>query len=426
MTQSSNTSRIAARRAIEALRAGVPNRDAVSQLGCSQPEIEAKFRSVLADLPRAFEAGEHIRGLLVSGNFGSGKSHLLQYLEHLALKEGFVVSRIVVSKETSLADPSRLFRAAIDEARADDRIGSILDVVGRAVLARKNTDAYARFYSWSDSAQASLTSHFAASLYLYEYGGDEDLRHQIVRFWSGEPISNKVLKDRLKEIGAATNYSIQRIPRDRDLALQRFRFATNLMIASGYKGWILLIDEAELIRHYSFKTRARAYAELARWLGALSDVEEGVFPGLAAVATIIGQYDAEQLRDRGDSEVIPNKLRSTGREDDALLATQAERGMRLIRDRREPLSQLTGEYVASTFAEVQKLYAVATQWQAPPIDLGYSGLASQVMRPLVRRWITEWDIMRIYDTKPDLQVSPLPPMSFEPDPDIETSGDLSE
>ncbi len=331
----------------------------------------------------------------------------------------------MVSKETSLADPSRLFRAAVDEARADDRIGSILDVAGRALLTRKNTDAYARFYSWSDSLEAKLTSHFAASLYLYEYGGDEELKHQIVRFWSGEPMSNKLLKDKLKEIGAATNYSIQRIPRDRDLALQRFRFATNLMSASGYKGWILLIDEVELIRHYSFKTRARAYAELARWLGGLSDIEDGVFPGLAAVATIIGEFDAQQLQAKADLEVIPNKLGSTGREDDSLLATQAVRGMRLIRDRREPLSGLTGDYVNSTFVEVQKLYSLATQWQAPPIDIGYSGLASQVMRPLVRRWITEWDIMRIYGTRPNLQISPLPPVSFDPNPVIAASGDPS-
>jgi len=35
------------RRAIEALRSGVPNRDAVLALGCKQPTIEEKFRAQL-------------------------------------------------------------------------------------------------------------------------------------------------------------------------------------------------------------------------------------------------------------------------------------------------------------------------------------------------------------------------------------------
>ncbi len=32
------------RRALEALRNGVPNRDAVRVLGCEQPEVEERFR----------------------------------------------------------------------------------------------------------------------------------------------------------------------------------------------------------------------------------------------------------------------------------------------------------------------------------------------------------------------------------------------
>ncbi|HEY8744534.1 MAG TPA: hypothetical protein VIU62_15675, partial [Chloroflexota bacterium] len=64
------------RRAIEALRAGVPNRDAVRALGSNQQSIEEKFRQQLeaasADVARDAQSG----GLLVAGDFGSGKSHL--------------------------------------------------------------------------------------------------------------------------------------------------------------------------------------------------------------------------------------------------------------------------------------------------------------------------------------------------------------
>ena len=65
--------RVEDRRAIEALRSGVPNRDAVSALGSSQPEIEQHFAHQLATIRNDGVAA----GLLVRGEFGSGKSHLL-------------------------------------------------------------------------------------------------------------------------------------------------------------------------------------------------------------------------------------------------------------------------------------------------------------------------------------------------------------
>ena len=95
------------RRALEALRAGVPSRDAVALLRSGQAEIEDRFLA-LVDRARSGDAG----GMLVGGGFGSGKSHLLQHLGQLALNAGFAVSRVVISKETPLHDPVKVFRSA--------------------------------------------------------------------------------------------------------------------------------------------------------------------------------------------------------------------------------------------------------------------------------------------------------------------------
>src|SRR6266496_2345981 len=75
------------RRAIEALRSGVPNRDAVLALGCTQPEIEKMFRQRLQDAKQGLVDGSKTYGMLVEGDFGTGKSHLLEYLQHLALEQ---------------------------------------------------------------------------------------------------------------------------------------------------------------------------------------------------------------------------------------------------------------------------------------------------------------------------------------------------
>ena len=100
--------RLAARRAVEALRSGVPSRDAVAALGSGQSDIEDRFLGLLDGLGSTRAAAT--RGLLLGGGFGSGKSHLLEHLAHLALEHNVAVSRVVISKETPLHDPAKVLR----------------------------------------------------------------------------------------------------------------------------------------------------------------------------------------------------------------------------------------------------------------------------------------------------------------------------
>ena len=96
---------VARRRAVEALRSGVPSWDAVTVLGSGQPEAEDRFTALLDRMAEPGLSDAWPRGLLFGGGFGSGKSHLLTHLGHLAMSSGFVVSTVVISKETPLHDP---------------------------------------------------------------------------------------------------------------------------------------------------------------------------------------------------------------------------------------------------------------------------------------------------------------------------------
>ena len=120
----SSSDQIKCRRALEALRAGVPNRDAVAALGSLQTGVEDHFGELLDALrARALDTGaltpgaggstdvSALPGMLIGGGFGSGKSHVLEYLAHRALDANFVVSKVVISKETPLHDPVKLYRA---------------------------------------------------------------------------------------------------------------------------------------------------------------------------------------------------------------------------------------------------------------------------------------------------------------------------
>ena len=74
------------------------------------------------------------------------------------------------------------------------------------------------------------------------------------------------VRSRLRDLGERATYRLEGVPM-REMALQRLVFLARLIQAAGYAGWAVLFDEVELIGRYSFKQRARAYAELARWEG---------------------------------------------------------------------------------------------------------------------------------------------------------------
>ncbi len=410
------TTPVTERREIEALRAGVPNRDAVRALGCGQRDIEVKFGQQL-DLVKTRSDSSHVPGVLVSGGFGSGKSHLLEYLGHIGHKRNFVCSRVVVSKETTFHDPVKLYRSAIESAVVPDKFGAALGEVALRLEMQKQPTA--EFYHWVHDDGSGLNARFAATLHLFLHmHGDAEASDRIVRFWSGDDLGIADIKRYLRSCGGAVNYKIHKIIK-RDLALQRFRFASRLMIAAGYSGWIIMIDEVELIGRYSFMQRAKSYAELARWMGKL---EGYTCSGMATILAITDDFDEAVLRGKDDLDKIPNKLRAKGLDADRLLAAQAEKGMRIIVQERNPLKPPEPAMVQQTHDKLRSIYRVAYDWSPPPAQ-AVERLGTTSMREYIKGWITEWDLKRRYpDYQPKLIREKLAP-SYDEDSALGAASD---
>jgi len=376
---------VVCRRAIEALRAGVPNRDAVQALGCEQPAIEERFRAQLQAAKEGTKAGAQAPGLLIAGDFGAGKSHLLEYLHHVALEEHFVCSRVVISKETPLYDPAKFYRSAMRVAVAPGKRGAALTEIA-AHLDPAN-EAYNELNAWAHSPSATLNSRFAATLFLFRrMGMDPELRSRLVSFWSGDPLDAGEIKKYLKACGERATYKIEKVTL-RDLAIQRFQFIPRLIVAAGYAGWVLLVDEVELIGRYSWLQRAKSYADLLRWMGKLQGQH---IPGLVTVFAIMSNFESYILEERNDLEVVPSKLRDKGSED---LARYAERGMRIIQREKVRLKAPDVQVIQQTCEKVRAIHAEAYDWQPPLLSVERLGITS--MREYVKRWITEWDLKRL-------------------------------
>jgi hypothetical protein len=404
--------RIAARRAVEALRSGVPSRDAVAALGSGQSDIEDRFLSVL-DAEGVVPPGA-ARGLLLGGGFGAGKSHVLEHLAHLALDREFAVSRVVVSKETPLHDPAKVLRTAVESALLPTGApGAVAEAAGGL---EPESPAYVELLRWTSGGGAPVDERFALTLSLLPRvrESDGDFAEAIVRFWSGDPLGVAELRRQARSAGAGRP-ALPAVPA-RELARQRFRFLARLFVAAGCRGWVILFDEVELIGRYSPLQRGRSYAELSGWLR--PDPDDPSSP-LVPVLAMTDDYEAALLTAKNDRETIPAKLRAKQTQQYDQLAAQAEAGMRSIERQMISLAPPDDAELSSAYASLRALHGEAFGWD-PPDVVGLERLGATRMRQYVRAWINEWDLVRLDPgARPDTEVVELPPR-WDEDPGLET------
>lgn len=402
MATTTASAKVNNRRALEALRNGVPNGDAVDVLGCNQPGVERAFNGMLARLSGEREGPEGGQGMLVAGEFGSGKSHLLGCLERQALSQNFVCSRVVISKETPLFDMDKVYRAVVENGRVPGVTGQMVEELAQKL--EPYSHAYTRFFRWANRDDNGLHRILPATLTVHERDNDPELLNRINWFWSGERIDLKPVRDGLRHVGQLQNYPF-RAPVARDMPPQKLRFVLELIKAAGYKGWVILLDEIELVANYSVLQRARSYAELARWMGR---TPEEKYPGLVVVGTMTTDLPVVVLDDKEDRDKAAPRLRARGREADVLTAARAEAGMQLLEHGVRNLAEPDGDMLLNLYGQLKTIHSEAYGWEAPEIDhdLGRGSIGR--IRSYVRRWINEWDLRRLYpDTEPDIEETEL-------------------
>ncbi len=377
---------IEARTAIEALRAGVPNRAAVRLMGTEEPALENAFDE---QLQLVWSASPRPKpGLGIAGGFGAGKSHFMGYLAEVARTQGFVVSRVVVSKETPLSDPARVFEAAVRGAILPDRHDDA--IAGSLAILRQARDKAAALEAAVEQAGESLAPIFSALLFLMQR---ENLpigfgRH-LERFLAGGKIRASDVRQALTSVGGTRKFDL-RLPVASVLVEQRIHFLAALFHAAGYAGWCLLFDEVELIGRYTPLRRALAYAWLATWLGL-----EGTrgFPGIVAAYAITDDFVTAVIDERQDESRLTDRLRLKNRHHEARLAAAAMTHIaQTVRSRR--LRPPGKEELERAGRRLSEIYLSAYGWE-PPLPDAVERTATRTMRQYIKGWITTWDIKRL-------------------------------
>ncbi len=376
---------IEARMAIEALRAGVPNRAAIRLMGTEQTAIEHAFEAALT--AAWADAGSAGAGIGLAGGFGTGKSHMLGYLAEVARQQGFVVSRVVVSKETPLSHPGHVLAAALRGAALPDRPD---DPVAACVAAlRVRPEALDALEAAVSTPGAGFAPIFAACLFLLRRASTApEMLRRIARLWSGAKVSSPVIRQALSAAGAGRMFALKPVAAA-EMTGQLTRFVPLLFRAAGYAGWCILLDEVELIGRYTPLQRALAYAWLGTWLG----LGGRRFSGIVAAYAITDDFAAAVINARLDSEKLPERLALKGRDAEAALALAGIHHIeRTVLQHRLLLP--TSDDLALCHDKVLRLYSTAYAWPAPALPPG-ERTSSRTMRQYIKGWITQWDLRRL-------------------------------
>ena len=225
-----------ARTAIEALRAGVPNRAAVRQMGTEQSAHRTRVRIGAVGGLGGCRPGarRHMpRGLGMAGGFGTGKSHLLGYLAEVARQRDSWSAASSSAKRHRCRIPEHVLAAALRDAALPDRPD---DPIAACVTAlRERPEALAAMEIAIGTPDAGFAPIFAACLFLVRRASTppETLR-RIARLWSGAKVSASAIRQALvARPGPAGCIALRAVPAAA-LTRQLTRFVPLLFRAAGY------------------------------------------------------------------------------------------------------------------------------------------------------------------------------------------------
>ncbi len=366
-----------AEQVLESLRSGVPSAALADRLALGRERLLNQADRVLAGAPP--------HALLVRANYGDGKTHFLESVAVRARRARWVVSTVSVSREVPLANLDKFYGAVASATRVPDSsvsgLAPLLDRLRHRGTARTGLDGVPERLRYALDAYC-----------LDEAGHREELLSEL----SGRPVGalRKILREAFGKPVAPPRF----LP-SQD-ALGYFWLLDRLVALAGYQGFLLQIDELELLGKMSIGQRARAYAHLARLVrGGDALAHTWV---VAALAT---NYYSDVMEPREEKARAPEWLASRSRHDEA---ADAGRGLRFLTEA-QTLPPLAPAEVDQLLAMVREAHAAAYAWAPPDSDAYLAAVRTLAktgapVRTRIRAAVQWLDLWMQYGHAPTIQV----------------------
>lgn len=235
---------------LEALRLGVVPRVSPEQLTVAREQELALVEQDLVETPKVGSARVFL------GDYGTGKTHLLELIEHLALSRNFLCSRIVLDEEeVPPSHPQRVYRALCRGLRYPEGGQGLAPLLDRIVPHER----------WLRSGSPSYHHYLSPVLQYWKALEPEDpLRDELQDWIEGHPsASSKELEPELRRRTRLRGLRLFALKDYRPWAhLYSYLIGglAHLAQQAGYEGLVLLFDEAEF--YGLLNSTSREFADL--------------------------------------------------------------------------------------------------------------------------------------------------------------------
>ena len=246
-----------ARHIIEALRSGIPSRAVGQYFSEARPKI---MKELSGRLDLVCEKGKS-SGMIISGKYGEGKTHLLNTVFNLAHSNNMVVSYLSLSKETPMDKLYLVYQKLVQNTYLPKRrqpgfMHELEKISANSPVANEML-LYAAKQLETDKLYYLFRSYLNTE--------DSDEKFLLQADLEGDFIANAPLKKIYRRIfnqPVKYNVNFTKTKHCKDY----FSFMSHLFLQMGYHGWVILIDETELMGRLGKKARLNAYRNMAHFL----------------------------------------------------------------------------------------------------------------------------------------------------------------
>ena len=384
-----------ARHVIEALRSGIQSRAVGQYFSEARPGI---MKEISGHLDETCETGKS-KGMIIAGKYGEGKTHLLNTVFSMAHSNNMVVSYLSLSKETPFDKLYLVYQKLVNNTFLPKRVQpgftQILEKMTPGSPAANELLLYAAKHLETDKLYYLLRAYLNTE--------DLDEKFMLQADLEGDFIANVLLKQIYRRIyneRVKYNVNFSKTKHCRDY----FSFLSRLFRLMGYNGWVILIDETELIGRLSKKARLNAYRNMAQFL--LPDERlEGIYTLFALGAS----YTEDVIETKHDYENL-----------EEIYPEQQEPVLTVLNliTRAQQLAPLTDSEIREVLKKIQVFHGRAYDWN-PNISMGTILAATQsggyLLRTKLRAAIELLDQLYQYGEAGNTRINELGQETFEED-----------
>lgn len=398
-----------ARHVIEALRSGVPSRAVGEYFSEARPAMLRRIQERMEAVRETGRSG----GMIFTGRYGEGKTHLLNTAFNMASAENMVVSFVSLGKETPVDKPYLLYPKIVANTylpgAAQPGFRQKLEDLTQGSSISGELLAYAAKELETDKLYFLLKAFLGTQ--------EEDERYAFLADLEGDFTTGQTIKRSYRRITGAVAKFNQNFSKTKH-GFDYFCFLSHLFRQLGYAGWVLLFDEAELIGGMGKKARAKSYVEIQRFLRP-SPKLEGVFSLFA--------FSSSYVEDVIDKKKEEENVQTTYAEDpDAFTAATAT--VNAILNAPE-LAPLTKEEILQVLLSIQEFHGRAYGW-TPDVSAEAIYAATEaggyLLRTKIRAAIEFFDQLYQYGEAGRTRITELGRETFEEDdtPELEDAEEL--